>query len=71
MDDHHARGGFDLGVRAVVQSGTCAARGLDVRSGPRVHGRTLGDLVPNNYVKRPVIALYDPRLVDIYGETHE
>jgi len=25
----------------------------------------------NNYVKRPVIALYDPRLVDIYGETHE
>ena len=24
-----------------------------------------------NYVKRPVIALYDPRLIDIYGETHE
>ncbi len=28
-------------------------------------------LFVNNYVKRPVIALYDPRLIDIYGETHE
>jgi hypothetical protein len=25
----------------------------------------------SNYVKRPVIALYDPRLIDIYGEAHE
>jgi TRAP-type C4-dicarboxylate transport system permease small subunit len=25
----------------------------------------------SNYVKRPVIALYDPRVVDIYGEAHE
>jgi hypothetical protein len=24
-----------------------------------------------NYTKRPIIALYDPRVVDIYGETHE
>jgi hypothetical protein len=24
-----------------------------------------------NYTRRPIIALYDPRLVDIYGETHE
>jgi hypothetical protein len=24
-----------------------------------------------NYMKRPVVALYDPRVVDIYGETHE
>ena len=25
----------------------------------------------NNYGKRPVVALYDPRVVDIYGEAHE
>jgi len=25
----------------------------------------------SNYVKRPVIALYDPRVIDIYGEAHE
>jgi hypothetical protein len=25
----------------------------------------------SNYVKRPVVALYDPRMVDIYGEAHE
>jgi hypothetical protein len=24
-----------------------------------------------NYTKRPLLALYDPRVVDIYGETHE
>lgn len=25
----------------------------------------------SNFMKRPVVALYDPRLIDIYGEAHE